>query len=48
MEEFLKLEEVLLYARENICCKKYRSFCNTYCLEVSSKIRKEFKGIVLE
>lgn len=27
---------------------KYRLFCNTNCLEVSSKIRKEFKGIVLE
>lgn len=27
---------------------KYRLFCNTNCLEVSSKIRKEFKGVVLE
>ena len=34
--------------REMIKNNNHRLFCNINCLEVSSKIRKEFEGIILE
>ena len=46
MEEFLKLEEVLLHARENISCKKYIDVINL--LEKYRLIYKGNEDLLLE